>query len=123
MNRNEGAFTLIELIVVVLIIGLLAGIVVPRLAGIGPDTRITVTRANLQAIEQVLERYHLDHGRYPERLEDIPKSYQKDPPRDAWERMPVYRLTGDKESPYELFSLAADGVEGGAGEGADIRLR
>lgn len=122
MKHARAGFTLIELIVVVLIIGLLAAIVVPKFTAQLEPTRATVTRANLRAIEDALERYHLDHGRYPASLEDLPKTYLKRVPNDAWDRRPLYRLREGGDPPYDLVSLGADGLEGGSGADEDLHL-
>ncbi len=71
--RRSAAFTLIEILIVLVILGILAATLVPQLAGLGADksARITATRTNLQTLNHAVKQYRIKNGRYPERLETL----------------------------------------------------
>lgn len=135
---RSGGFTLIEILVVVLILGLLAGVVGPAVFGHVGRARGTGANAQLEMLAAALDAYRLDNGYYPttgqglealvrEPLTD-PKPLQwrgpylrKDVPLDPWGRPYVYRVPA-VESPlgYDLLSLGRDGEQGGEGEDADL---
>jgi general secretion pathway protein G len=131
--RREAGFTLLELLVVVVIIGLLAGLVAPRYFGQVGKSEVNVAKAQLDALEKALDQYRLDVGRYPEQeaglkaLVNKPANepkwsgpyLRKDIPLDPWGRAYVYKFPGEK-SEYDLLSLGKDGQPGGTGENADI---
>ena len=126
-------FTLLELLVVVVIIGLLAGIVAPRYFGQVGKSEVNVARAQLDALEKALDQYRLDVGRYPstelglkalvERPASEPKwsgpYLRKDVPLDPWGKPYVYKLPGEKGE-IDLLSYGKDGQPGGTGENADL---
>jgi len=126
-------FTLLELLVVVVIIGLLAGIVAPRYFGQVGKSEVNVARAQLDALEKALDQYRLDVGRYPstelglkalvERPASEPKwsgpYLRKDVPPDPWGKPYVYKLPGEKGE-FDLLSYGKDGQPGGTGENADL---
>ena len=126
-------FTLLELLVVVVIIGLLAGIVAPRYFGQVGKSEVNVARAQLDALEKALDQYRLDIGRYPsselglkalvERPASEPKwsgpYLRKDVPPDPWGKPYVYKLPGEKGE-FDLLSYGKDGQPGGTGENADL---
>jgi len=126
-------FTLLELLVVVVIIGLLAGIVAPRYFGQVGKSEVNVARAQLDALEKALDQYRLDVGRYPstelglkalvERPASEPKwsgpYLRKDVPLDPWGKPYVYKLPGEKGE-FDLLSYGKDGQPGGTGENADL---
>lgn len=129
---NKG-FTLLELLVVMVIIGLLAGYVGPKyFAQIG-KSEIKVTQAQISALDKALEQYRLDVGHYPtteqglaalmtkpagEQRWDGPYM-QKDVPLDPWDLPYVFTSPGE-HGDYDLLSLGKDGQPGGDGEAADI---
>lgn len=136
LRVKSRGFTLIELMVVVVIIGLLAAVVVPRVVGRGEEAKIAAARLQIKEIEAALDLYRLDNGFYPtteqglkalvERptTEPIPRNwreggYMKKVPVDPWGNPFVYRSPGD-HGEYDLFSMGADGREGGEGSGKDI---
>jgi general secretion pathway protein G len=123
-NRNRG-FTLLELLVVIVIIGLLAGYVAPRYFSQVGKSEIQVARAQIESIEKALDHYRLDNRRYPtgeEGLQAIAPYLKKALPNDPWGRAYVYRVPGQKGGEFEVFSYGRDGKAGGSGEDADIGL-
>ena len=136
--RPEGrsvsrGFTLLELLVVMVIIGLLAGIVAPRYFSKLEDSRIKSTRAQIDALGKALDHYRLDVGRYPTteaglnalvvKPENEPRwrgpYLQKAVPADPWDQPYQYRAPGE-HGDFDLYSLGPDGQPGGTGDGADI---
>jgi general secretion pathway protein G len=123
MTRLQRGFTLLELLVVIVIIGLLAGYVAPRYFSQVGKSEIQVARAQIDALEKALDTYRLENRRYPsaeEGLAAIGPYLKKAVPNDPWGRPYVYRV-GTKGD-YELFSYGRDGKSGGVGDDADIGL-
>ncbi len=129
-------FTLIEIMVVVIIIGLLAAVVVPEVMGNVDKARVTKTKQDIQTIETALTMYKLDNFTYPTTEEGLKALVQKpDDPnvqnwrpggylqhlnKDGWGRNYQYQAPGTHGTDYDLFSLGADGQPGGDGQNADI---
>jgi len=134
-DRAAG-FTLLELLVVVVIIGLLAGFVAPRYFGQVGKSEVNVAKAQIDALEKALDQYRLDTGRYPstelglkalvERPADEPKwagpYLRKGVPLDPWGKPYIYRFPGEKGD-FDVLSFGKDGQAGGSGEAADIGNR
>ena len=132
--RRNG-FTLLELLVVIVIIGLLAGYVAPRYFSQVGKSEIQVARAQIESIDKALDQYRLDMRRYPSAEEGLqalttkPDNapawsgpyLKKSLPTDQWGRPYVYRVPGQKGA-FDLFSYGRDGKPGGTGEDADIGL-
>ncbi len=124
LHRRRQGFTLLELLVVIVIIGLLAGYVAPRYFSQVGKSEIQVARAQLESFGKALDQYRLDTRRYPtteEGLQALQPYLRKSVPNDPWGRPYVYRAPGDKGE-YELISFGRDGKAGGSGEDADILL-
>ncbi len=131
--RNSSGFTLIELIVVVVIIGLLAGLVLPQFIRQEEKAKLKATRAQIELFATALDTFRLDVGRYPTTEEGLQALRQKpgnldrwdgpylkkDLPLDPWNKPYVYKSPGD-HGPYDITSYGADGVPGGDGDNRDI---
>ncbi|MFG6443455.1 type II secretion system major pseudopilin GspG [Roseateles sp. LKC17W] len=126
-------FTLLELLVVMVIIGLLAGYVGPKFFGQIGKSEVKATKAQLDALQKSLDQFRLDVGRYPSTEQglavlvakpaDEPKwqgpYLSKAVPRDPWGNDYQYRSPGE-HGEYDLLSLGKDGRPGGEGEDADL---
>lgn len=134
-SGRGGGFTLIEILVVVVILGILGAIVVPNLMSRPDSARIQAAQTDIRMIASSLDVYRLDNFQYPsseqglEALVDRPSGYPEPPnwnpegyikklPTDPWGSAYVYER---RETSFMLFSLGADGQEGGEGMNADIR--
>jgi general secretion pathway protein G len=132
-GRSAG-FTLLELLVVIVIIGLLAAYVGPKYFSQLGKSEVTIAKAQIEAFEKSLDTYRLDVGRYPNTEEGLgsllaaPASgagkwngpyLKKALPPDPWGHPYQYRAPGPKGE-FEILSLGRDGQPGGAGEDADI---
>ena len=136
MTQRALGFTLLELLVVMVIIGLLASYVAPRFFDQIGKSEIKTTRAQLDAFDKALAAYRLDTGRYPsteqglralaERPNDEPKwsgpYLAKALPADPWGRAFQYRSPGEQGREYDTVSLGKDGQRGGTAENADISV-
>jgi len=134
--RNQRGFTLIEIMVVVVILGILAGIVVPQLLDRPEEARRTKAAVQIKSIEEALALYKLDNGNFPSTEQGltalaqkpstglIPTRYReggylKKIPLDPWNNNYVYLSPGTRGD-YDLLSYGADGEPGGEGKNADI---
>jgi general secretion pathway protein G len=127
---------LLELLVVVAIIGLLAGYVAPRYFGQIGKSEVNTAKAQIDALEKALDQYRLDVGRYPTtemglsalvtRPANEPKwsgpYLKKAVPLDPWGKPYLYKMPGD-HGEFDLLSYGKDGQRGGTGEDADITNR
>jgi general secretion pathway protein G len=130
---REKGFTLLELLVVVVIIGLLAGFVAPRYFSQVGKSEVATAKAQIDALEKALDQYRLDIGRYPtaelglKALVDRPATepkwngpyLKKEVPLDPWGKAYQYKVPGEKWD-FDLMSFGRDGRAGGNGEDADI---
>ncbi len=138
-RRSQGGFTLIELMVVIVIIGILAAYIAPRFIGQTEKAKVSEAKAQIRSFEIALKMFRLDNGFYPsteQGLESlvtqpttgrIPEKYNKGGylesariPDDPWGNPYIYTSPGSHGFDYEIVSLGADGLEGGEDENADI---
>lgn len=136
--RAQRGFTLIEIMVVVVIIGVLGALVVPQFMNRPDQAKVTAARSDLKAIATALEIYRLDNFAYPSSQQGLqalvtkpsgrklarswnPQGYLRQVPLDPWGTPYRYVYPGTRSNEgYDLFSLGSDGVAGGDGLGADL---
>ncbi len=134
---NKRGFTLIEIMVVVVILGILAAIVVPRFLDRPDQAKVTKAQVDMKGIEEALGMFKLDNGFFPstdqglKALVSIPQTgripekyaesgYLKKLPLDPWNNNYIYLSPGLHSKDYDLISYGADGESGGEGYDADI---
>jgi general secretion pathway protein G len=131
---GQGGFTLIELLVVIIVLGLLVGLVGPRLFGRVGQSKQATAKAQIELLGAALDQYRLDIGAYPqtaqglEALQTNPGSVtgwngpylKKAVPRDPWGNAYKFRCCPGQHGDYDLWSEGADGAPGGEGENADV---
>lgn len=130
----SAGFSLIEMLVVLVIIGLIMGLVGPRVLNYLGDARVKATRLQIESFNNSLDLFHLDVGRYPTTQEGLSVLVQRPTgaavwngpylkgatvPKDPWGNPYVYRFPGTK-GPYDLISYGPTGKEGGEGSAAAI---
>lgn len=133
-HRRRAGFTLLELLVVIVIIGLLAAYVGPKYFAQLGKSEVTIAKAQIEAFEKSLDTYRLDVGRYPSTEEGLAALLvappaaaakwngpylKKNIPPDPWGHPYAYRAPGPKGD-FEIVSTGKDGQPGGTGEQADI---
>jgi len=133
----KRAFTLIELMIVIVILGLLASLVVPNLMGQSERAKQKLVCVQMKSLKNSLDSFKVEYGNYPSTQEGLkalvknpdPEKYQDYPtngflsnghlPKDPWGNDYIYVNNGGK---IDIISLGADGKEGGSGENKDIKL-
>jgi general secretion pathway protein G len=137
---NKKGFTFIEVMVVVMILGILATFIVPKIIGKPDEARVAKAKSEIKSIESALKMYRMDNSNYPTTeqgldalfkktdIEPIPRNWKKggyieatETPKDPWGNYYIYRSPGENDRDYEIISLGADGKEGGEGVNADIK--
>lgn len=138
-RRDQKGFTLIEIMVVVIILGLLAGLVLPRILGQEEKAKVEATKVQIRSLEDALDAFKLDNGFYPtteQGLEALIKKpevgriplkwrdggYLKPAriPKDPWGKDFIYLSPGNENREYDIVSYGADNEPGGEGNNADI---
>jgi general secretion pathway protein G len=133
-RRNVKGFSLIELIVVLVILGLLATVVGPRVIGKIGQSKAAIAKVQVADLEGALDMFRLDVGRYPTSSEGLgalvqnpgiqnwsgPYLKKNTLPKDPWTREYQYRSPGEHGGDYDLWSSGAAGSAGGEGDNADI---
>jgi general secretion pathway protein G len=140
LKNGQRGFSLIELMIVIVILGLLASMLVAKIMDRPNEARVTKAKMDMKALDSALKLYKLDTGRYPTTEQGlqalitkpdtrpVPRNYRKGgyldattAPVDPWGYDYIYRSPGENDRPYELISLGADGMEGGEDYDADIK--
>lgn len=135
-RRTQGGFTLIEIMVVVVILGILAALVVPQVMNRPDQAKVTVAKGDIKAIGAALDMYKLDNFSYPSTQQGLnalvekpggnpqPRNWNRDGylkrvPKDPWGNDYQY-LSPGTQGQFDLYSLGADGKQGGSDLNADI---
>lgn len=136
LTNKQTGFTLIEVMIVIVILGILGALIVPNILGRGGQARVAAAKSDINSLSSALEIYYLDNRHYPtteqgiESLTSKPNGepepenwntggYIKKLPNDPWGNPYIYISPG-QESDFELYSLGGDKKDGGEGENADI---
>ena len=135
-NNGEQGFTLVEMLVVITIIGLIMGLIGPRVLNYLSESKVKAAKIQLQSFASALDLFYLDAGRFPSTSEGLAALVKQTPGVSAWNgpylrggNVPndplshgyVYRSPGE-HGPYDILSYGSDGQEGGSGVAADITL-
>jgi general secretion pathway protein G len=135
-RHGEQGFTLVEMLVVITIIGLIMGLIGPRVLNYLGESKVKAAKIQLQSFSSALDLFNLDAGRYPSSAEGLAALVRRAPgigawngpylrggdvPNDPWNHPYVYRAPGQRGA-YDIVSFGSDGREGGSGTAADISL-
>lgn len=138
-TARQSGFTLIEIMVVMVILGLLVAVVAPNLLGRSDQARVTIAKTQMKQVGSALDLYKLDNNRYPTTEQGLqalvekpagspeprnwnPDGYMPSLPQDPWGNPYDYSSPGIS-GPYDLISYGADGREGGEDDNADINIQ
>jgi general secretion pathway protein G len=128
---GQQGFTLVEIMIVVVILGLLVGLVGPRVFERFKKAERNTAKAQIEMLCTAVDTFRLDMRRYPKEIEELMKKpsddknwegpyLKKDLPTDPWDHPYVYKCPGDENRDYDIISYGADGQAGGDGENGDI---
>jgi len=138
IGHSESGLTLIEILVVIIVLGLLAGLVAPRIIGRVSEAKTATARTQVELLSVALDNYRLDNGMYPTTEQGLaalrtrpvsepqPRNWRgpylrKEVPNDPWDRPYIYRSPGEiNTGSYDLLTLGRDGQPGGEDEDTDI---
>ena len=135
-RSNERGFTLVEMLVVITIIGLIMGLIGPRVLNYLSESKVKAAKIQMQSFASALDLFNLDVGRYPSTAEGLTALVRPTPglaawngpylkgnivPNDPWNNPYVYRAPAEHGA-YDIVSYGSDGQEGGSGVAADISL-
>lgn len=127
-KQKQRGFTLIEIMVVVIILGILVSLIAPNVFSVLDDAEVTATRVQVRNLEVALDTYRMNHSRYPTTDEGLQillrppgrsRGYIDSIPKDSWDNEFQYRSPG-QHGDYDIYSLGRDGQEGGEDLDADI---
>ncbi len=133
-GRGEDGYTLVEILVVITIIGLVVGLIGPRVLNYLGESKVKTAKIQIQGFASALDLYYLDTGRYPSGSEGLGALVQRSGsltswngpylkggsvPNDPWGKPYTYRSPGEHGA-YDIISYGADGQEGGAGTASDV---
>jgi general secretion pathway protein G len=133
---GEEGFTLVEMLVVITIIGLIMGLIGPRVLNYLSESKVKAAKIQLQSFAGALDLFYLDAGRFPSTAEGLAALVRRTPgvaawngpylkggnvPTDPWNHAYLYRSPADR-GPYDIVSYGSDGQEGGSGVASDISL-
>lgn len=134
--KKASGFTLIEVMVVIVILGVLAALIVPNVMGRGEKAKVDTTAITLNSVASALDQYKLDNGKYPSMQDGGLEALVKQPasaknwlpggylkggyPKDSWENDLQYVIPGSESRSFDLYSFGADGQSGGEGTDSDI---
>ena len=132
-NRlNRTAFTLIEMMVIVIVIGVLAALIVPTFIGRAEKAKGAVAEQKIAVLDSAINLFYTEYSRFPETLDELvtqpadipddqwaPPTVKRKDLSDPWGNPFVYRYPG-QNGPFDLISTGADGAEGGEGQDADV---
>src|SRR5580692_1206689 len=135
-QTGQQGFTLVEMLVVITIIGLIMGLIGPRVLNYLSESKVKAAKIQLQSFAGALDLFYLDAGRFPSTSEGLTALVRQTPgvaawngpylkggnvPKDPWNNGYIYRSPGE-HGPYDIISYGSDGQEGGSGVAADISL-
>ncbi len=110
---RRRAFTLLEMMLVVVIIGVLATVAVVAVGGRSKTAKVGATKASMKTIDSAIEQFHLEKNRYPSSLQELSPSYLKNVAKDAWKRDFQYAAPAPSGKAYDVISFGEDGQLGG----------
>ncbi len=135
-REGEEGFTLVEMLVVITIIGLIMGLIGPRVLNYLSESKVKAAKIQLQSFAGALDLFYLDAGRYPSTSEGLDALVHRaagtaawngpylkggSVPNDPWNNPYIYHAPGE-HGPYDIMSHGSDGQDGGSGVAADISL-